>query len=78
MKVKDIIPKAPNSVWLKSLGDLTMTPQEKALRAKATHDWLATKRVLSLARRRQALAVLKSQDQQAPTERQKIHPPLIP
>lgn len=68
MKVKDIIPKAPNSVWLKSLADLTMTPQEQALRAKATHDWLATKRVLAVARRRQALAILKSHSLQVPTK----------
>ena len=68
MKVRDVIPPLPKSVWTSSLGDLTRTSQEQALTNKATHDWMATKRFLALARRRQAIALLKQRAQQAPTK----------
>lgn len=68
MKVRDVIPPLPKSAWTTSLGDLTRTPQEQALRDKATHDWLATRHFLAQARRRQAIARLKQQAQQAPTK----------
>ena len=65
MRVDEIIQKAPKSVWTTSLYDLQMTPQEKALRAKATHDWMATKSFLALAKIRTAIAYLKAHAPQA-------------
>ena len=70
MRAKEFIPKAPKSVWTTSLYDLQMTPQEKALRSKATHDWIATKFVLAKARAREVrllLRILQQQLQLQPT-----------
>ena len=68
LRVKEILPPLPKSVWTTSIADLTMTPQVKALRAKATHDWLATKIVLAKARAREVRLLLKNLAQQSPTE----------
>ena len=68
MRAKEILPPLPKSVWTTSLADLTITPQVKALRAKATHDWLATKIVLAKARAREVRLLLKNLAQQSTTK----------
>ena len=45
-----------------------MTPQEKALRSKVTHDWIATKFVLAKARAREVRLLLRSLQQQLPLQ----------
>jgi hypothetical protein len=68
MRAREIIYPAPKSVWTTSLHDLYMTPQEKALRAKATHNWLVTRKVLAQARARELLELLRSRQRKAPTQ----------
>ena len=68
MRAKEFIPKRSKSVWTTSLYDLQMTPQEKALRAKATEDWLTTKFVLAKARAREVRLLLRSLQQQLPLQ----------
>ena len=68
MRAKEFIPKAPKSAWTTSLYDLQMTPQEKALRSKVTHDWIATKFVLAKARAREVRLLLRSLQQQLPLQ----------
>ena len=58
MRAKEFIPKAPKSAWTTSLYDLQMTPQEKALRSKVTHDWITTKFMLAKARAREVKLLL--------------------
>ena len=68
MRAKEFIPKRSKSVWTTSLYDLQMTPQEKALRSKATHDWIATKFVLAKARAREVRLLLRILQQQLPLQ----------
>ena len=68
MRAKEILPPLPKSAWTTSLYDLAMTPQEKALRAKVTHDWLATKIVLAKARAREVRLLLRNIQQQTPLQ----------
>ena len=68
MRAKEFIPKRSKSVWTTSLHDLQMPPQEKALRSKATHDWIATKFVLAKARAREVRLLLRILQQQLPLQ----------
>ena len=68
MRAKEFVPKATKSVWTTSLYDLQMTPQEKALRAKATDDWLTTKFVLAKARAREVRLLLRRLQQRLPLQ----------
>ena len=68
MKAKEIFPPLPKSIWTTSLADLEMTPQERAIRAKPTYDWVATKRFMAITKRRRAIEYLKKLAQQSPTE----------
>ena len=68
MRATEFVPKAKKSVWTTSLYDLQMTPQEKALRSKAIHDWMATKFVLVKARAREVRLLLRSLQQQLPLQ----------
>jgi hypothetical protein len=68
VRAKEFIPKRSKSAWTTSLYDLQMTPQEKALRSKVTHDWIATKFVLAKARAREVRLLLRSLQQQLPLQ----------
>ena len=68
MKAKEIFPPLPKSIWTTSLADLEMTPQERAIRAKPTYDWVATKRFMAIMKRRRAIEYLRKLAQQSPTE----------
>jgi hypothetical protein len=68
VRAREFIPEREKSVWTTSLYDLQMTPQEKALRAKAEDDWLATKFVLAKARAREVRLLLRSLQQGLPLQ----------